>query len=132
MTIHDGPSPSEILAAVSAYLREQVMPRLSGAEAFQLRVAANALDLVARQIGEPPETGAVVKQQAADLLGPDVNEGDAIAILTDRIASGEIGEAKPELIDMLWALTTAKLAVDQPRYAGYLRALERDANMKKG
>ena len=48
--MQDEPTPPEILAAVAAFLRDTVAPATTGMTAFQARVAANAVDLVARQL----------------------------------------------------------------------------------
>ena len=40
-----------------------------------------------------------------------------------RIRAGELTLETPGLADHLWATTLAKLAVDQPNYAGYRAAL---------
>ena len=46
--MQDQPTPSEILAAVAAFLRAEVVAESGARTAFQARVAANALDLVRR------------------------------------------------------------------------------------
>ena len=47
----DQPHGLDILDAVARLLRELLVPQLQGHAAFQARVAANAVDLVAREIG---------------------------------------------------------------------------------
>jgi len=44
------PPATELLASVSRFLRDELLPTLSGAEAFNLRVSINAIDLVSREI----------------------------------------------------------------------------------
>ena len=48
--MQDTPDHTEILAAVTQLLRDEIMPLLSGRPNYQVRVAANALDLVGRQM----------------------------------------------------------------------------------
>jgi len=44
------PPATDLLASVSRFLREELLPSLSGAEAFNLRVSINAIELVRREI----------------------------------------------------------------------------------
>jgi hypothetical protein len=121
--MQDRPTPAQLLEAVAAFLREQVMPATTGALAFDARVAANALDIARRQL----ELAADVAQREHDalvvLLGADPGHDVAQLnrLLCDRIAGGEIGLDTPGLADCLWQITLDKLAVDQPTYDTYLR-----------
>ena len=120
--MQDAPTPPELLHAVAAFLRDDILPRLEGAAAFQLRVAANAIDLVRREITVPAQ--ATTDERAAMQALLDV-EGEAEALLRElarRIADGRIDLENPMLRSLLWRLTESKLAVDQPEYAGLLRA----------
>ena len=135
--MYDQPTPEELLAAVSRYLRDDAGPALGAsgpqahgaALAYQARVAANMLDMVRRQgmlapVAEPAECARL---QA--LLGEptgSAERADLAALnqrLTDRIADGTLGPATPGLADHLWRTTLDKLAVDQPGYATYLRCI---------
>ncbi len=119
--MHDEPRPEEILAAVAAFLRDGVVPGATPLLAFQARLAANAVDLVARQIVLQANAEAVELGGLRVLLGRDGSLPDLNAALADGLASGAIdaGEAAPHL----WTTTLAKLAVDQPKYAAYVAAL---------
>jgi hypothetical protein len=48
----DQPNAEEILEVVARMLREQLTGQVPASAAFQARVAANALDLVRRQIAD--------------------------------------------------------------------------------
>ncbi len=121
----DNPNGAEMLGAVARYLRETLLPKLPPDAVFHTRVAANAVDLVRRQLelGERLHAEELARLHA--LLGS--SEGtleDLNRRLSERIASGELGEQTPGLMDHLWATTMAKMAVDQPAYASYRRELE--------
>ena len=45
----------------------------------------------------------------------------------DRIRAGEIGEQTPDLMDCLWTITLARVAVDQPTFALYGRLTGQEA-----
>lgn len=127
----DQPHGADILAAVSKLLRETLMPQLPANAAFQARVAANAIDLVAREInlGETVEREALGRLQA--LLGRDGALNDLEAELSGRIRSGELDLQSPGLADHLWQTTLDKMKIDQPTYASYRRALEARAGQQQ-
>ena len=121
----DQPHGADILAAVSRLLRDTLMPRLPPEIVFQARVAANALDLVAREIrfGETVEQEALARLKT--LLGRDGSLPELESELSLRIRNGELDLQSEGLAEHLWQTTLAKLAIDQPNYASYKRELER-------
>ena len=120
--MQDEPRPDEILAAVAKFLRETVAPATSGHVSFNVRVAANALEMTRRQLLD----GSADDEQSrlVGLLGHDGDLAALNAELSRRIAAGELTLETPGLADHLWRTTLAKLAVDQPTYWGYRAALE--------
>lgn len=48
--MQDEPTPIELTKAVADFLRSDITPLITGHQAFKLRVAINALDLVTRQL----------------------------------------------------------------------------------
>ena len=46
--MQDEPTPEELTRAVADFLRNDIAPVVSGHNAFKLRIAINALDLVTR------------------------------------------------------------------------------------
>jgi hypothetical protein len=125
--MQDLPTPEQLLAAVSRFLREDAGPALArhgdNALAYQARVAANMADTVARQTSLGPPADAAERRRLQALLGlPD--EADLVALnrrLAGRIAEGTLASDHPGLAAHLWATTLAKLAVDQPGYDTYQR-----------
>ena len=59
----------------------------------------------------------------AALLNTDGTLEDLNGELARRIASGAVDLGTPGVAEHLWAVTLAKLAVDQPGYSGYRAAL---------
>jgi hypothetical protein len=125
--MQDKPGPNELLAAVVHFLRDELMPGLTGHHAFQLRVSCNALDLIARQIAQEPGANAEEVARLTKLLGHGGALADLNAELAQQIADGKATLETPGLADHLWATTLAKLAVDQPQYGSYKREISRDA-----
>ena len=126
--MYDQPPPLAQLAAVAAFLREQVLPRLDGQLAFHTRVAANMLDIVARQIDLGPAAEHDELARLRGLLGHDGTRDELNRELCQHIANGTIGTQTPGLTEHLWRVTLDKLAVDQPRYETRLRLLADNTN----
>lgn len=130
--MHDLPTPDELLAAVSRFLRDEAGPALGrnaplpdgAALAYQSRVAANMLDIVRRQVALSPATDAAERARLQALLGEPGDLATLNRRLAGRIADGNLSLATPGLADHLWRTTLDKLAVDQPGYATYRRVAE--------
>jgi hypothetical protein len=150
----DHPRGPDILDAVARLLRDTLIPQLPPSAVFQARVAANAVDLVARELRLAPAAEAQALQRLRALSGAgdddgaggadDADDADSAlhapcdadptralaaleTALAARIRQGEITDQAPGLLDHLWASTLAKLAIDQPSYAPYQRELARRA-----
>jgi hypothetical protein len=123
--MQDEPTPIELTRVVADFLRNDIVPAISGHNSFKLRVAINVLDLVARQLSlaegsDVAEAASLKKLLDIDGALIDLNRG-----LAEKIASGEVDLATPGLSEHLWQTTMAKLAVDQPNYGSYKREMGR-------
>jgi hypothetical protein len=124
--MQDEPTPVELTKAVADFLRTDIAPLIAGHQAFKLRVAINALDLVVRQLTLSEASDAAEAERLKQLLGIDGALVDLNRELAARIASGEIDLKTPDIATHLWQTTMDKLAVDQPNYASYKRELGRE------
>lgn len=114
---------AELLAAVRQFLREQVLPELDGFKAYNARVAANALGIVAREL----ELGAglvALDEQMAAALGLDAETASiprhiALALRDGRIVADE------KIVSYLRQRTLLSIAIDNPRYSGLQQARAR-------
>jgi len=122
--MQDPPTIDELLASTSTFLREVAVPQLSGHAAFHARVAANALELVRRELALRPQAERVEHARLESLLGTHGALDELNALLCQRIAAGAVDLSAPALLEHLWATTLAKVAVDQPTYAPYRRELD--------
>jgi hypothetical protein len=123
--MQDEPTPTELIKAVADFLRNDITPQVGGHNAFKLRVAINALDLVTRQLALESGSNAVEAARLTELLGKEGSLGELNRALADGIAKGEADLNTPGLAEHLWQTTMDKLAVDQPNYAAYRRELVR-------
>ncbi|MBK8763448.1 MAG: hypothetical protein KAY46_14305 [Burkholderiaceae bacterium] len=119
----DQPNADEILEVVTRWLREQLTGQQQASTAFQARVAANALDLVRRQIADGDRLERESHARLRALLGHD-GQADALEReLCERIRERRLDASTPGLMEHLMASTLAKMSIDQPSYASYRRAL---------
>jgi hypothetical protein len=121
--MQDQPHPEEILTRVANFLKGPATRESGPHISFQLRVAANAVEICQRQLTLAPKAEA---EELARLRALLLTDGDLPTLnreLAMRIRAGELTLETPGLAEHLWATTLAKLAVDQPTYSGYRAAL---------
>ena len=119
--MQDPPTVTELLEATAQFLREVAVPQLSGHASFHARVAANALDIVKRELELRPAAERSEHARLQALLRTAGSLEELNALLSRRIAAGELDLQTPGLAEHLWATTLAKVAIDQPTYASYRR-----------
>ena len=119
------PPATELLASVSRFLRDELLPSLIGAEAFHLRVSINAIDLVRREIEQQDAADKREHRRLAKLLDSFAELDVLRKQLCEKIARGEIMLDQPALRDHLRATIVDRLAIDQPTYSAYLAAIGR-------
>ena len=122
--MQDHPQPQEIVGVVASMLREQILPQLEGRATFDLRVAINALELVARQLTHADAANTSEHSRLRELIGGD---GDLVALnrsLCRMIEDGSLTLDDDRLRTHLWATTLDKLKIDQPTYAAYVAELK--------
>jgi len=123
--MYDPPTTTELVTAVREFLEEHALPNLAGRNAFHARIAANALDIVARQLELGPDAEVAEQERLGALLGIQGSLDELNRELCRRIRSGDLAIDDGGLVGHLRETTLDKLAVDQPKYSGYRRALEK-------
>ena len=129
--MQDEPNSTALLAAVIRFLRDSAAPLLPPREAFDARVAANALELVQRDLALGAASAAAEHERLVALLGREGSLPELNAALSERLSIGGPDAVTPAIKAHLWASTLEKLAIDQPRYSAYLRALAERAATDK-
>lgn len=124
--MQDEPHPRAILGSISRLLRDTAQQDLPERTRFLLRVAANAADLVSRQLELEPGYDAAELDRLNRLLGSDGSLCEQNARLCAAIEGGEMSLQSEALVAHLRATAREKLAVDQPKYSAYVAALKRD------
>jgi len=117
------PPATDLLESVSRFLRDDLLPTLKGAHAFNLRVGINAIELVRREIERQGAADEREHRRLVELLRRDAGLDVLRKQLCEKIASGEITLDQPALRTHLRATTIDRLAIDQPTYSAYLAAI---------
>lgn len=120
--MQDLPTANEIVSVVSEFLREQLLPELDGRKKFHTLVAANALDIVARELAGAPDANSDEKNRLIKLLGHEGTLEDLNQQLASALRSGEMTLDTDGLKAHLWTTTLAKLSIDQPKYSAFRKA----------
>jgi Domain of unknown function (DUF6285) len=113
----------ELLEAVRQFLRQEVLPELDGFKAYNTRVAANALGIVAREM----QLGAGLAEldaQIAASLGFDAKAGSIAQQLALALRDGTL-VVDARVLSYLKQRTLLAIAIDNPKYSGLQQARER-------
>lgn len=120
--MQDKPAIETLINAVSLFIKDVASPGLSGRSLFHARVAQNVLAIVEREALYGAQFSSAQQDRLRILLDMD---GDLEALnqeLCARIKNGRLSaeDVRAHLVKS----TMGKLSIDQPNYAGYLRARE--------
>ncbi len=120
------PKSTELLTAVTEFLRNTVAPQVDRHTSFHCKVAANALEIVKREI----EQGSAADEEDRERLNALLNLRDANEPLTNlhqqlarQIRHGERPLSDPDLIAHLRASTLNKILIDNPHYTTAIKWL---------
>ena len=120
--MQDKPDIKDLMLAVQQYIEIQALPQLSGHTGFHGRVAANVLGILHRELTLAPGFEEAEKARLENLLGNSGTLEDLNRDLCRHITAGEMGLDNAALMEHLTKTTMGKLAIDQPKYAGYATA----------
>ncbi len=128
----DRASAEELLGGVEAFLRKDVLPQLSGASIYKCRVAANILSIVQRELAQGDRADSAELQGLQSLLGREGEGADSATQIDDlnaelcaRIRNGELDSQRAVVRGHLRNTLEDKLAIANPKYAGYRESLEK-------
>jgi aminoglycoside phosphotransferase (APT) family kinase protein len=119
----DMPRADELLASVAEYLRQDVMNATRGRTRFLARVAANAVDIVQRELAADPCARRRQHEQLRALLACDGTLAELEWKLVDALRNGRMPLDTPGLAAYLRDSVVHRVAIDQPRYSGLTTAL---------
>jgi hypothetical protein len=116
------PSADELLEIAAQFLRAEAAAAARSDGGFHSRVAANAIDIVRREMaqGDAADEAAVMRLRRL-LRARSTDLPRLEARLALAIRSGRLTATSPGLMEHLWESTLAEVAIDQPGYATYRR-----------
>lgn len=103
------PTAAELVGAVADFLDDEVRAACGGSLGFHVRVAANALRIVERELRD--DTAEVVRTALADIGFADE------ASLARAIRAGELDGRGDDVLGVLQLLVRHRLSFDHPGYA---------------
>jgi hypothetical protein len=110
----------ELLDAVRQFLRQEVLPELDGFKAYNTRVAANALGIVAREMAVCAGL-AELDAQIAAALDLDAQAGAITQQIALGLRDGTL-VADERVLSYLKQRTLLSIAIDNPKYSGLQQA----------
>lgn len=116
------PDRLRLLDVALEVLEHDQGPASDGA-AYERRIALSLLRLVRRELAMVDALLADERLRLVSLLGNDADVTVLNAALCDRIRHRELNINDRSLLRTLRLTTLAKLAIDNPRYSGYRRAV---------
>jgi hypothetical protein len=105
----------ELLQAVRTHLAGLV-PKLAGAERYNLQVAIKALEIAARETALGPAAAQAEQVRLRTLLNTDAELPQLRSGLCARLREGRIAPDDPALLAHLRASTRAALDIDNPDF----------------
>lgn len=119
------PSTLQIIEAVRSFLEKDILTSAQGRQAFDTKVAINALMTVERELRDGPGLDSAERKRLVKLLG---HEGELTALneqLAKAISDGTISSDSAALKEHLYKTVMGKMQVDNPRYSTYKRLKEK-------
>jgi hypothetical protein len=127
----DLPRIDELVGSVREFLRSDVVPAIDGRARFLARVAANSLDIVARELEWGGEHRHLEWFRLRNLLGVDGTLGELRLLLAEGLQDGSVALDTDGLVGHLRQTVVNQVLIDQPTYPGCITALRFDIDSRK-
>lgn len=111
------PTAAELVEAVGEFLADEPGPERTGRSRFHARVAANVLDLVARELRHGPDADADEARVLASFLDRDGDASELSESLALRLRDGSLDVDDRRLRAALVELTALDLGIANPGWA---------------
>jgi len=114
-SMQDRPSAIELLGVTTTFLRREVLSELEGRLGFHVRVAANVLDIIEREVSLSPRYEAADTAGLVRIVGRQASISEMLETLAHSIRRGDFDGDK-DVSDFLAASTLRKLSISNPGY----------------
>ncbi|MFT6552693.1 MAG: hypothetical protein ACJA1I_002750 [Zhongshania marina] len=124
------PNVSQLCDALQEFLTTEVAPAVDDdAIKYKLKIALNVLGIIARESELGEGFRRLEQSELNEFLGDDPEclkpeSRDVNLRLLEHIRSGDIALRQDDLLAALERITVAKMAIDNPRYASYLKRVD--------
>ena len=112
------PSAPDILAVIREYLETAILPHLSDDRRFNVRVAANLLATVERELRLGPDAEAAEAERLRALLDFPGSLEEQNRRLARAIRDGVIPSDDPRLLEHLRSTVADALRINNPKWLG--------------
>jgi len=120
----DMPRIDELVGSVRDFLREELMAELQGRNQFLARVASNSLDIALRDMATGDEHRRLEHQRLKDYFGVQDTLAELRWRLVTALRDGSVAITDEAIMEHLRQTVVNQIAIDQPRYSGFLKAIE--------
>ena len=119
--IFDKPTNTDLLDAVSYFLKEKIQGEVPPHLAFKLRIVENVLNIVKREIRDGEILSEEIYEDLRKLLDSD---SASIYDLAELISNGHIDLENDDLKRLLVKLSINKMKIDNPNYSTLKKLVE--------
>jgi len=112
------PPAADILAVVREFLEAAILPDLNDDKRFNVRVAANLLATVERELRLGPSAEAAEADRLKELVGADGSLEDKNQRLARAIHDGTLPSDDPRLLHHLHSTLAEALRINNPKWLG--------------
>jgi hypothetical protein len=126
------PSDLELVESVRAFLIDELLPELTGAAAYNTRVAANILKIVERSLNGGSNLLSAEKARLRDVLGgvADKSYADLNRDLSIGLRTGSIDWNCDTVRTHMFQTVLGRLGIDNPKYSTYKEMAFPDSKMR--
>jgi hypothetical protein len=110
------PDAATLLKAAIRYLEEELLPELSGYHRFKIRVTANVLATIKRELELQADHEVVESDRLGALLGHQDDLPELNRELTEKIKAGAIALDNAELLRHIHESLREALAINNPKW----------------
>lgn len=110
------PKPEILLEAAIAYLRNELLPTLSGYHSFQVRVLINVLGIVQRGLQRGEALDKAEQTRLMALLSSSGSREALNDMLAERISKDEVSLDDPQLRDHILRSLDEALQINNPKW----------------
>jgi hypothetical protein len=107
---------ADVLATIRAYLEQEILPGLRDDKWFNVKVAANLLATIERELRQGSEADAAERARLAELTGAQGTLAGLNRMLAEAIGNGSVAADDPRVLDHLRRTTADALAINNPQW----------------